>query len=205
MRVVEISETIQEFQGKRYYLCGRYFQRKGKKLHRVVWEYHYGPIPDGYHVHHIDGDPRNNQIENLQLLPDREHIKYHMNLPEAKERARKHMEENVRPKAAEWHKSEEGRRWHSYHAKRVWSQLQPIKRTCEHCGKEYETKLNRKTDRFCSNKCKSAWRRKTGADGLPKNCAVCGKLFLACKFKKPETCSKSCASKLAWRKRRDAG
>lgn len=42
-------------------------------LHRKIYEDNYGPIPKGYHVHHIDNNPDNNSIENLQALPPKEH------------------------------------------------------------------------------------------------------------------------------------
>lgn len=35
--------------------------------HRLVWEQHHGPIPDGFEIHHRDRDVRNNRIENLEL------------------------------------------------------------------------------------------------------------------------------------------
>jgi hypothetical protein len=35
-------------------------------VHRLVWESHFGPIPPGYIIHHIDGNPTNNDIGNLQ-------------------------------------------------------------------------------------------------------------------------------------------
>ena len=37
MKVEVLSETRQRFMGKTYYLCGKYFQRKGVRLHREVW------------------------------------------------------------------------------------------------------------------------------------------------------------------------
>lgn len=88
MQVSKISDTIQEFAGERFYLCGLYFQRKGKRLHREVWKYHRGEIPKGFHVHHKDGDRSNNQIENLLLVEKSEHLSMHMT-PEKKERSRK--------------------------------------------------------------------------------------------------------------------
>ena len=68
MEVKVISNTVQKFNGESYYLCGQYFQRKGKRLHRTVWEFHNGTIPKGYHVHHKDGNRSNNAIENLTLM-----------------------------------------------------------------------------------------------------------------------------------------
>lgn len=41
-------------------------------VHRAVWEAFYGPIPAGMEVDHIDHDPTNNRLANLQLLTPRE-------------------------------------------------------------------------------------------------------------------------------------
>lgn len=47
---------------------------------RWVWEREYGPIPDGYEVHHGDGDKTNNALDNLQLLTAEEHRAFHTRL-----------------------------------------------------------------------------------------------------------------------------
>lgn len=47
-------------------------KRKTKKLflHRVIWEYYKGPIPNDCIIHHIDGDFKNNDISNLECMPE---------------------------------------------------------------------------------------------------------------------------------------
>ena len=48
----------------------REFQCNGKRFytHRFIWEMHYGKIPDGLQIDHINGIRDDNRIENLQLL-----------------------------------------------------------------------------------------------------------------------------------------
>lgn len=50
---------------------------KGKlyKAHRLVWELHNGPIPEGRVIDHIDRDKSNNKIENLRCVSRSENRK----------------------------------------------------------------------------------------------------------------------------------
>src|SRR3990172_331546 len=43
--------------------------------HRLVFEAYFGKIPDGYDIHHIDGDTYNNKIENLECLSHSDHAR----------------------------------------------------------------------------------------------------------------------------------
>ena len=45
--------------------------------HCLVWESHYGKIPDGMQIHHKDFNKENNSIENLQLVTPVEHKRLH--------------------------------------------------------------------------------------------------------------------------------
>jgi hypothetical protein len=46
-------------------------------VHRKIWKKHNGDIPKGYHIHHIDGNPYNNDISNLQCVSAEEHALIH--------------------------------------------------------------------------------------------------------------------------------
>lgn len=45
--------------------------------YRKIYEKHHGKISKGYHIHHKDGNPLNNDINNLEAMPPEEHNKLH--------------------------------------------------------------------------------------------------------------------------------
>jgi hypothetical protein len=49
----------------------------GKRLHRLIFEKAYGPIPDGYDIHHINEVKTENNLENLELMEHGVHISLH--------------------------------------------------------------------------------------------------------------------------------
>ena len=45
--------------------------------HKLIYEAENGKLPDGYVLHHIDGDGHNNNIDNLMALSNSDHLKLH--------------------------------------------------------------------------------------------------------------------------------
>ena len=45
--------------------------------HRLVWEAAHGPIPSSTVIHHVNGDPLDNRLENLMAMSNSEHRKFH--------------------------------------------------------------------------------------------------------------------------------
>jgi hypothetical protein len=161
MSVIVISDTIQEFNGVRYYLCDKYFQHKGKRLHRAVWEHHNGPIPKGFHVHHKTHDRSKNDIEDLELLPKGHHLSHHSKINKSGEKGLRHMLDHVIPKAAEWHKTEAAKSVHSRIGKII---KQRYEKQCEVCGTTFTT-AHMSRGKFCGGACKAKNLRRTRREG----------------------------------------
>lgn len=190
-----ISATAQRFNGTTYYYCGKYFQRDGVRLHRAVWEFTNGTIADGMAVHHIDEDRSNNRLDNLCLMVRGEHTSMHQS-----GHARP-LSEPALSAAAKWHGSEEGIAWHKKHYELHGSGLHATAEfTCEQCNKAFVA-VTTGTNRFCTNACKSAWRRKSGLDDVEADCPVCAAKFKRSKYSKKETCSRKCGGVISMRRR----
>ena len=191
------SPKYQEYKG--IYFCrdnntGYYLNSTLKvRMHRYVWEQEVGPIPDGFDVHHIDGDKSNNSIDNLSLLTNRAHQILH-----GKEESRKaKMRLNI-AKAQEaakvWHSSPEGLAWHSEQGKRTAENVELKEFVCSYCGKKFLSKPFG-PHKYCSGACKSADRRASGADIEIRICEICGKEFTTSKYSKTRFCSIECRGK----------
>lgn len=170
-----------------------------KRLHQYIYEKNHGPIPPGYHIHHKDQDKGNNDPDNLGLLKAGKHKTLHgiqkSSDPQWKKWAGNNLRLNAIPKASEWHKSEKGREWHKNHWQMSLGKVKEAQFVCENCETVFTTRQNGHI-RFCSNKCKSAWRRKVGLDNESRICEYCGNPFNANKYSKQKCCSRACSNRL---------
>jgi hypothetical protein len=176
-----------------YYLAAK-GDRQRKRLHVYMWEKHHGKVPEGMQIHHKDHNKANNEVDNLECLTHQEHARKHAEeRTEAElQRMRDNIIKNVIPKAKAWHKSADGRAWHKVHGREVYAAREPQEYTCTMCGKSFSTRhvYGANVNRFCSNACKSAFRRKMGYDNVEKTCERCGEVYIASKYSKTKYCQK---------------
>lgn len=68
---VNLSPSIQAGKKVEYKTTNGYKRkilfRKSYGVHKLIWMYHFGDIPNDKVVDHIDGNPSNNHIKNLRL------------------------------------------------------------------------------------------------------------------------------------------
>lgn len=165
-------------------------------MHVYVWEYYNGPVPEGYHVHHADENKTNNDIENLELLKSFVHLSMHgkANAVLRHDEMVKTLSERAQPKAKEWHRSDAGRAWHKAHYAKMRNRLYNNHEfVCQNCGKAFQS--SRVSSKFCSNSCKSTFRRKSGIDNIIRKCECCGVGFEVNRYAKRRYCSNECSYK----------
>lgn len=176
--------------------------RNGKlkqRLHRFIYENENNiKLSKEISVHHIDGNKFNNEINNLEILTNSEHAKLHgienKNNPEILQRMRDNLTNNARPKASEWHGSKEGIEWHRIHAINVANNMKVREYNCLQCEVLFYKKPFGE-NKFCSNACKSKYRRKLGLDNIEKQCLTCNNVFMSNKYAKQQLCSHKCSGK----------
>jgi hypothetical protein len=186
---------------KSYYTPGIADKQRGvRRLHEEIWIDAHGPIPDGCHIHHDDHDPLNNDLGNLVCLTSEEHAAEHEESwsERSSQPAQLAHLEAIRSLAVAWHRSPEGHDWHVEHGKRTWEGRESTPRTCEQCSTPFESVTLRADDRFCSNACKSAWRRDAGLDDVDRTCHQCGDVFRVNKYSGKRHCSRACGARCRW-------
>jgi len=121
-RIQNVIHGVQIFNGMRfhkkpngYWKLG--FEQGGTYMHRYVWSYWNGKIPDGHHIHHKDGDKSNNMLENLELISASDHARLHSRSNKwIGSKGNVKQLASARKKSKAWHSSKEGIEWHSENA-----------------------------------------------------------------------------------------
>lgn len=195
------KHPIYEIDGIRFYRKpSGYYKADHEKhggvyMHRYVWERANGPIPDGHHVHHINGVKHDNRLENLECLAAGAHTTHHMleynSTPHGRAASLAALEKG-RGTAAEWHGSEAGLELHSRLGKQSWLGKLRSEQQCTHCEGTYLGYAHMVKRGFCSPTCQTAARIKSGVDDETRQCAACGCDFRANRYRKTRTCGKAC-------------
>ena len=188
-QVEVIDDTHQRFNGVIYYMQhnGKHFH-KDFFLHRVVWAYYNGELPDGYDVHHIDTNSANNTPENLKIMTRAEHRRLHglCRLISPLERICPACGKTFirRDTKSKYCSSE------CFFNARTFPKQE---KTCLVCGKTFVVPTNNPEQKYCSMDC--ANKAKT-FHNRNKICPVCGKSFVAPSIKPNQIyCSRDCAYK----------
>lgn len=170
-----------------------------ESLHREIFKDNHGPIPDGHHIHHIDGDPSNNHPSNLEALTPEAHASKHPNVDRVSPEWLDHLAA-IRPRATEWHRSDAGRAWHRQHARDMWDTAESFVIVCEECGTEAEAWQEGK--RYCSRRCSRRVADRANRYRRRASCPICGDEFWQSKYRDtPATCSRHCGAQLRKRSR----
>ena len=174
----------------------RFKAHQSVSMHRYTWWFHNGEIPEGFHIHHIDGNPENNAIENLEMIDRIVHSRSHAvdRMVNDPEKFNKFQVAGVKAAPA-WHASEEGLKWHSEMAIKTAQRVSThgVTLQCTYCGKDYQGIKNKIQAGYCSPNCQTKARRKSGVDDEQRVCVVCSTPFVTNKYTHKKTCSGSCA------------
>lgn len=100
----------------------------------------------------------------------------------------------ARVKAAEFWRSTDGKSRRKELAKEYLSR-HPVKQgSCLNCKKEFHYQ-SFSVRKYCSNRCKSSFRRKMGLDGVKVKCVICENEISESRYQTRLTCSRKCLIK----------
>lgn len=163
---IVLDGLTQYFRGCLYRMwpSDRYYSKGGSRLHRDAWTAAFGPIPKGCHIHHRNGNVADNRIENLECIDAKEHARIERKAGSVHGESK--LTPYAREKAAEWHRSPEGREWHKRHAERSqsWTKWKRETRCCLECSAEFMALIRKSGNQqvYCTSACKVAAYRKRG-------------------------------------------
>jgi len=183
---------------RRYYYGKRPNSKRRTLLHRDKWEFYNGKIPEGYHIHHKDENPLNNDLSNLECLSKVDHHKRHAGKAwhAMSDEQRKEQLAKMHEAGKNWHYTPEGIKHHKELAAANLANRVLIEKTCTYCGKKYEV-YNALSGRpkFCSPKCRGKVERQKKYNYEKRICIVCNGEFDISKYSGQIACSRACGYK----------
>ena len=194
-----IDDTHQKFDGIVYNKSKSGHYTAGVSIHRAVYAYYYGDIPDDHVVHHINEIKSDNNISNLLMMTKGEHSTLHGPKRIHPKRPKHIIKCEYCGKEVETvvnstrrfcsNKCQKNARYHSGVDIEI--------RNCAFCGKEFPVDKY-STTQCCCLEC----TYKLKGEREIRECPVCGNSFEVKKSKKQVTCSHACGSKLMWQNRK---
>ena len=171
------------------------------RIHRAVYHYYFGDIPEGYEIHHIDENKANNDISNLVMMTKSEHRSFHSQSEKKTSYICENCGKEYESKVSGQHKFCSPKCQAAFYYK-----TQTEIRQCETCGKDFATHKYHKI-RFCSAHCAGVYSAKKRLENyVPKPesekwhhimekrfCVICGKEFETRKSRNTQTCSPACS------------
>lgn len=144
------------YNGKKYYISAQGYwtrdervngNRKALLLHRVIWEDNFGPISGNGHIHHIDGNKLNNNLDNLEYHSIASHISIHR-----KNEYKCGKLSYLRNAKINSLKTHEGKKRHSDGCVKGWENRKYITKRCKRCNTSFKTQSPQR--KWCSSSCK---------------------------------------------------
>lgn len=193
-----INDTHQKFNGIIYRESGHGHYGINYQIHRAVWQYYHGEIPNNCHIHHIDENTANNIIENLQCLTRSEHMKLH-------------HKDGIKGNITQFTCVQCGKNFEApiSSKRRFCSQIcsanfhhekSKQQKKCSVCGETFFTRNPHQ--QFCSSRCAAKFQYKNHRE--TRICPICGKAFEVPKSTTNICCSNSCGNKYGWQQRKSS-
>lgn len=189
-RVEYLGEEYQRFNDVIYKRNTGGYYRAQTNIHRAVYSYYRGHIPESDIIHHRDFNPANNNVENLEMMNAIEHRKLHVSGQIPKPRVSFTCE--YCGKVYETLNSGNNR-FCSRECKDKAKYIESMEtRVCAYCGKEFQaSKFN--GNKCCSQSCgmKLHWQ----SHHEERACPICGEKFDTVKRSKQTFCSVDCKNR----------
>lgn len=181
----QINEKHQRFDGVTYFKIKNGHYQRAISIHRAVWHYYHGDIPEGCEIHHDNENPADNLVVNLVLTTKSEHSQIHH--PKNFQIGTKQIVSlSCELCGKEYCAYDTGSNRYCPDCRK-----KPVRKICPVCGKFFNA-ISKNTH-YCSRSCAGKARGEKPRE--VRQCPICGKLFDVQKCSKKKFCGRNCAAK----------